>query len=669
MLTTAYFLHIFLRLRILLCFCIIAFSLPLFASTTTFAQTMQKQESPILIESTHSPQSAQFSHIIESSPLSNQSIQSAAMIYVLPDISALLQKLMAFIREFIQFIESISFTHHIDLAILPHLADLWASLDSIKADLPITADLKTFSLSAIKSFTTSSTSQSIQSSQDSPILSHSSHLPNTTKSCENLSLDSIRPISLWANAYTMKQDSILYLAPSPACPSSHTLSQGTEITAISQSRSQNGDYLYIKVQTQDKSELYGYIAADSAYLNAFSFDFYFTLVCMVLVLLLGRYLISKSKILRDYNIPEPVVGGIIAAIGILCVYQFLHIEFKFDSSLKDPLMLAFFSSVGLSADFASLKKGGRMLFIFLFLVSGLLFLQNLIGIGVSVAMGQSPLLGLLGGSITMSGGHGTGGAWADVFKNAPYHFAAATEVAMACATFGLVMGGLIGGPVARFLIKKHHLKIPGKEHNNDDPHGFETPSKERLITPISFVESLALIALCLLIGNLLSDYMKGVVPSFNLPTFVYCLFTGVILRNVLGGLKIHKVFDREVSVLGNVSLSLFLAFAMMSLNLWELVALALPMIVILATQALTMIAFAVFITFRFCGRDYDAAVLAAGHCGFGLGATPTAMVNMQTVTSHYGPSHMAFIVVPLVGAFFIDLINAVVIQTVLQILF
>lgn len=399
------------------------------------------------------------------------------------------------------------------------------------------------------------------------------------------------------------------------------------------------------------------------------FDFYSTLVCMVAVLLLGRWVIARVKFLQDYNIPEPVVGGILVAIGILLVYQFAHLEFKFDSSLKDPLMLAFFTSIGLSADFASLKKGGKLLIVFLVVVCGLLFIQNFIGIGISHLMGVNPLIGMLGGSMTMSGGHGTGAAWADIFKAAPYNFASATEVAMACATFGLIMGGLIGGPVARYLIRTYNLKVPGKEHNNDDPHGFETPQKERLITPISFVESLALIAIGLLLGNLLSGYMKQILPSFNLPTFVYCLFIGVILRNVLSALNIHEVFDREVSVLGNVSLSLFLAFAMMTVNLWELVALALPMLVILGTQAVAMVLYAIFVTFRFCGKDYDAAVLAAGHCGFGLGATPTAMVNMQTVTSHYGPSHVAFIIVPLVGAFFIDLINALVIQGTLSFLF
>ena len=404
-------------------------------------------------------------------------------------------------------------------------------------------------------------------------------------------------------------------------------------------------------------------------LKFFSFDFYSTLVCMVAVLTLGRFIIARIKVLQDYNIPEPVVGGIIAALGILCVYQFAKVEFKFDASLKDPLMLAFFTSVGLSADFASLKKGGKLLVVFLIVVCGLLFLQNIIGLSAAYAMGVNPLIGLLGGSITMSGGHGTGAAWADIFKGAPYHFSAATEVAMACATFGLVMGGLIGGPVARYLVKRYKLKVPKALQQDEEISGFEAPTKERLITAHSFVESLALIAICLLIGTLLKGYERVHFAGLNLPTFVYCLFCGVILRNVLSGLKIHQVFDREVSVIGNVSLSLFLAFAMMTINLWELVALALPMVVILSIQALTMALYAVFVTFKFCGRDYDAAVLAAGHCGFGLGATPTAMVNMQTVTSHYGASHIAFIIVPLTGAFFIDIINALVIQGTLSALF
>ena len=478
---------------------------------------------------------------------------------------------------------------------------------------------------------------------------------NTICATDKIELQKIAP---WRDEYrTNTQNTPIYSAPNENCKLEATLPANEKLKVLGQK-----DNYYLVAYKEKDNTKQAYIDTQSVSLSGIDFNFYFTLVCMVAVLLLGRFIIQRVKTLQDYNIPEPVVGGIIAAIGILIIYKALQIEFKFDQSLQEPLMLAFFASIGLSADFSSLKKGGKMLTVFLVIVVGLLFLQNIVGVGIAYAMDVNPLLGMLGGSITMSGGHGTGAAWAKTFQAEPYNFSAATGVAMACATFGLVMGGLIGGPVARYLIKKHNLKIPGAEHNNDDAHGFETPTKERLITPISFIESLALIAACLMIGKVLEEVIRDVMPSFNLPTFVYCLFVGVILRNVLSALNIHQVFDREVSVLGNVSLSLFLAFAMMTLNLWQLFALALPLVVILGSQAVLMIIYAVFVTFRFCGKDYDAAVLASGHCGFGLGATPTAMVNMQAVTSHYGPSHMAFVIVPLVGAFFIDLINALVIK-------
>lgn len=397
----------------------------------------------------------------------------------------------------------------------------------------------------------------------------------------------------------------------------------------------------------------------------FSLNFYATLLCLVGVLLLGRIVISKSKSLSYYNIPEPVVGGIIVAIILFCLNKFGNISFGFDGSMKEPLLLAFYSSIGLSADFSSFKKGGKVLVGFLVIVSILLFLQNIVAVGAAMAMGQNPALGLLGGSITMSGGHGTGAAWADTFLKAPYNFSAANEAAMAAATFGLVMGGIIGGPVATYLIKKHNLKQTQPQLKEDETV-FEDPERERRITSITFVESLALIATCLFVGTQLASWVNSFELKTTLPTFVYCLLTGTILRNGLNFSGIHKVFDREISVLGNVSLSLFLAFTLMTLNLSQLAAIALPMTVILFLQVVMMIAFAVFVTFRFCGKDYDAAVLYAGHCGFGLGATPTAIANMQTVTAHNGMSHMAFIVVPLVGAFFIDLVNAIVISIFMQ---
>lgn len=387
-------------------------------------------------------------------------------------------------------------------------------------------------------------------------------------------------------------------------------------------------------------------------------DFYGTLVAASLVLLLGRGLVTRVGFLRAYNIPEPVAGGLVVALLLLLLRGMGDMEVSIDTSLQAPLMLAFFATIGLSADFASLKKGGRNLAVFLLLVTGFLLVQNAMGIGLAKALGLDPLMGLLTGSVTLSGGHGTGGAWGAVFKE-QYGLASAPEIAMASATFGLVLGGLIGGPVARLLVKR--VQTPGAVEGEPRlPRGYEQPYKERQITALSFIETLALVAISLQAGSFLSGLIQG--TALELPTFVCVLFVGVVLRNGLSALGWHQVVDQEVSLLGNVSLSLFLAIALMSLRLWDLASLALPILILLAVQTLVMALFAIFVTFRVMGRNYDAAVLAAGHCGFGLGATPTAIANMQAVTQRYGPSPMAFLVVPMVGAFFIDISNAIVIK-------
>ncbi|MHC2145499.1 sodium/glutamate symporter [Pseudomonas sp. 210_17 TE3656] len=393
-------------------------------------------------------------------------------------------------------------------------------------------------------------------------------------------------------------------------------------------------------------------------------DFYGTLVAASLVLLLGRGLVTRVGFLRTYNIPEPVAGGLLVALLLLGL-RAMELQVQFDTSLQTPLMLAFFATIGLSADIASLKKGGRIVGIFLLAVTGLLLVQNAMGIALAKALGLDPLMGLLSGSISLSGGHGTGAAWGATFSE-KYGLASASELALAAATFGLVLGGLIGGPVARLLIKR--VQTPGMEQEMPRvPKGFEQPNKERLITPSTMIETLALIAVSLMAGTLLNNLLHG--TAFELPTFVCVLFVGVLLRNGLSILGVYQVFEREVSVLGNVSLSLFLAIALMSLKLWDLAALAVPFFILLAAQTVVMALFAIFVTFRIMGSNYDAAVLAAGHCGFGLGATPTAIANMQAVTQRFGPSQIAFLAVPMVGAFFIDIINVIVIKLYLALPF
>ena len=398
---------------------------------------------------------------------------------------------------------------------------------------------------------------------------------------------------------------------------------------------------------------------------------YYTLIIASIVLLFGRYLVRKYRFLQDFNIPEPVAGGLVAAVIIYALYLFNHVSFAFDKSLREAFMLVFFSSIGLSADFSRLKAGGMPLVIFTIVVGVFIAVQNAVGVGLAVALDQNPLLGLVAGSITMTGGHGTAAGWGPDLEK--IGLANATDIGIACATFGLVAGGLIGGPVARRLINKMQRKPletiddGGNDTGEDTNDMFEKPERKRLITASSAIDTLAMFAACLAFAEIMDGidkvYFKPVLAILDLPKFVWALAFGVILRNVLTNIFRFNMFDRAIDVFGNASLSLFLAMALLDLKLWQLTALALPVTIILLVQVVVMALYATFITYTLMGRDYDAAVLAAGHCGFGLGATPTAVANMQSVTERFGPSHKAFLIVPMVGAFLVDLINAGLLQT------
>ncbi len=404
--------------------------------------------------------------------------------------------------------------------------------------------------------------------------------------------------------------------------------------------------------------------------NMISFDVYATIVIACLTLLLGRVVVAKIPLLDRFTIPSPVAGGLIIAFTILILKTVFDFEIKFDTALQTPLMLMFFATIGLNANFKSLLSGGVSLLIFLFVVVIFLLIQSGVGIGLAKALGIDPLMGLLAGSITLAGGHGTGAAWGEVFSK-DYGFTNATEIAMACATFGLVLGGLVGGPVARMLLRKRQMNldttIMGQDQDkeaSDDITAFEQPRASRRITSNALIETITMILISITLGTIISDALNG--TKFALPTFVCVLFVGVIINNILSLISDQIIFERSVSIVGNVSLSLFLAMALMSLKLWELKSLAIPMIIILAVQAIIMALYAVFITYNVMGRGLDGAVFAAGHCGFGLGATPTAIANMQAVTERFGPSKKAFLVVPMVGAFFIDIVNAIVIKLYLM---
>ena len=408
---------------------------------------------------------------------------------------------------------------------------------------------------------------------------------------------------------------------------------------------------------------------------------YFTLILATLVLLLGRFLVRRIKFLADFNIPEPVAGGLVAALIIYLLNLTLGYSFNFASGLQTAFMLMFFASIGLSADFTRLKSGGKPLVVFLVVVSTFIILQDLVGVILAKVVGLPPLVGLVAGSITLTGGHGTAGAWGAVFEN-KYGVAGATTLGIACATYGLVAGGLIGGPVAKRLIKSlQHDVLPTPQYQtdveklaerqslyhtqhaaqvDDDKEIFERPDSIRLITASSTIETLALFAGALAFADLMTTVSKG--TWFELPTFVWALGGGVVIRNVLTLGFNFDMFDRAIDVFGNASLSLFLAMALLSLKLWQLTGLAVPILVILVVQTIVMWLYANFVTFRVMGKNYDSAVLAAGHCGFGMGATPTAIANMQAITDRYGPSPKAFLIVPMVGAFFVDLVNATVLQ-------
>jgi len=404
----------------------------------------------------------------------------------------------------------------------------------------------------------------------------------------------------------------------------------------------------------------------------FTFNAYYTLIAAVIVLLIGSFLVRKIEFLRKYNIPEPVAGGLVAALVATIIHNFWGYSITTSAELRTSFMLIFFASIGLSANFYKLKEGGKSLVIFLVVVSLFIIVQNFVGMSLATILGIDPLIGLIAGSITLTGGHGTAGAWGSILET-KYAIEGATALGMAAATFGLVTGGLIGGPLAKFLINRYKLKSNGTATNNkeiqtdkeiDEFVPFEYPKSVRLITTNSAITTLALFAVCLAFADFMTGVAKG--TAFELPTFVWVLGTGVILRNILESIFKVEIFDRAIDVFGNASLSLFLAMALLSLKLWQLSHLAGALTVILVSQVVVMLLYAYFVTFRVMGKDYDASVLSAGHCGFGLGATPTAVANMQAITNMHGASHKAFLIVPLCGAFLVDLVNATIIQTILK---
>jgi len=391
-----------------------------------------------------------------------------------------------------------------------------------------------------------------------------------------------------------------------------------------------------------------------------------TLVIALVILFTGYFFNSKIAFLRNNNIPEPVVGGIAFSLFAALAYSVFSINFQFDMSLKSPLMTMFFTTVGLGASYSLLLKGGPKVVLFLGLATVYLLVQNALGVSLAMANGMEPLMGLIGGSVTLSGGHGNGATYADLFI-AEYNMPSSVfELAMAAATLGLVLGGLVGGPVSKRLIKRYDLKADEYHEELDDTITFN-PEDHDLVTPKKMMETLFIILLCIVVGHFFYQHLKSV--DVVLPAFLMPLLLGVLATNLCEFSKRYTISRACIDLWGTMSLSIFLAMALMSLKVWELANLAGPMVVIILIQTIMLMMFAYFITFRVMGKNYNAAIIAGGHCGFGLGATPTAVANMESLVARHGPSPQAFLVVPLVGAFFIDITNALVIQLYLSLPF
>lgn len=387
----------------------------------------------------------------------------------------------------------------------------------------------------------------------------------------------------------------------------------------------------------------------------FHLDMFQTAGLGVLALGLGAWLTGKVKFLRRYCVPSPVSGGILFSLLILALHGFCGIELSFDGTLKDAFMLAFFTSIGFQGDFKLIKSGGRPLAVMLGLVAVLVAVQNLVPLGISRLMGVDPLVGIAAGSVSMTGGHGTAGGFASILEEMGLE--GAETVAMAAATFGLVAGGLVGGPLAQRLVSR---KMGGCWNEDAAARSdAQTGAGED-------VKAAGWIVLVMAGGTVVSRLLSKTGIVF--PTYFGALLLAVIVRNVVGALpgSGNWMPVERIGKVGNVCLMLFLGMAMVSLRLWELASLALPLCVMLFAQVVVMVLFGYFVAFRALGRDYDAAVMVSGLCGFGLGATPNAMANMGAVCDKYGYSAKAFLVVPIVGAMFADLINTGIITVFLN---
>ena len=390
-------------------------------------------------------------------------------------------------------------------------------------------------------------------------------------------------------------------------------------------------------------------------------DMYQTLALSVVLLMLGQFLKQKINFLEKFCIPSPVVGGLIFSVLTCILYSTGVVEFTFDDTLREVCMVFFFTSVGFQANLKVLKSGGKALAIFLGLVIALIFMQNLLAVGVSHLIGLDSLVGLCTGSIPMVGGHGTAGAFGPVLED--FNVQGATTICTAAATFGLVAGSLIGGPIGKRLIEKKHLL--DTIVTEDDSLLIEEEKKHERHSNM-YAAAVFQLILAVGLGTIISELLTKTGLTF--PIYIGAMIVAAIVRNVGEYSGKFDIYMGEINNLGGICLSLFLGIAMITLKLWQLAELALPLMILLGAQLLLIFLYTYFVVFRVMGKDYDAAVLAAGTCGFGMGATPNAMANMQVLCDRYAPSVKAYLLVPLIGSLFADFINSLVITLFINII-
>lgn len=379
----------------------------------------------------------------------------------------------------------------------------------------------------------------------------------------------------------------------------------------------------------------------------------------VVILIVGRVLRKRVKFFETYCIPSPVVGGFLFAIINLILRETNLVIFEFDNTLQRFFMTLFFTSIGFNASWRLLKVGGRKVITFLIMAIILVVLQNIVAVGVGYFTGLDPLIALLTGSTAMTGGHGTAAAMAPIVEELGH--SGAKSVAIAAATFGLIAGSSLGGPLADRLIKRKKLEVIAEkvdsEHVKNDEFLFNNDIKK--LDGENFAKAFFLILLSMFIGSYVSTFLN---QFLNFPNYIGPMIVAAILRNISDNTTKFDLHYEEVHILEDVSLNLFLGMVMISLKLWELGNVAGQLAILLAAQAILVWIFVYFVAFRFMGANYDAAVLSAGHVGFGLGATPNGIANMQSVCDKYKHSHIAFFVMPIVGALFIDFFNVAIIS-------